>query len=198
MLKNGEDRSSALEAASLEALMKQRERLHAKALEDKQRRLRKLQADVAARANQNQEVAVHLVTLGKVLEEQQRLQAGMQSANEQAARRMRSLVTHKKLKDIALAQQAELTELRAQLEKLRWAQAGCTGLQQRMSRLSSMTCRAPPRWSQTPLQAAHVPHLRGPVCGHRDGLLAAPPARRCQSPHRRSLDLRHGPVALVA
>ncbi|KAG2490334.1 hypothetical protein HYH03_011283 [Edaphochlamys debaryana] len=119
VLKDGEDRSAALEAASLEALAKQRERLHAKALEDKRRRLRKLQADVAARSGQNAEVAVHLVTLGKVLEEQQRLQAGMQSANEQAARRMRSLVTHKKLKEIALAQQTELAELRLQLEKLR-------------------------------------------------------------------------------
>ena len=127
MLKNGEDRSSALEAASLEALMKQRERLHAKALEDKKKRLRKLQADVASRATQNQEVAVHLVTLGKVLEEQQRLQAGMQSANEQAARRMRSLVTHKKLKEIALAQQAELTDLHGQLEKLRCAGGRASG-----------------------------------------------------------------------
>ncbi|KAG2447457.1 hypothetical protein HYH02_007780 [Chlamydomonas schloesseri] len=119
VLKDGEDRSSALEAANLEALMKQRERLHAKALEDKRRRLRKLAADVTARSAQNQEVAVHLVTLGKVLEEQQRLQAGMQSANDQATRRMRSLVTHKKLKEIALAQQNELGELRQQLEKLR-------------------------------------------------------------------------------
>ncbi len=32
---------------------------------------------------------------------------------------MRSLVTHKKLKEIALAQQNELAELRQQLEKLR-------------------------------------------------------------------------------
>ncbi len=86
MLKDGEDRSAALEAASLEALMKQRERLHAKAVEDKKRRLRKLGADVSSRSGQNAEVAVHLVTLGKVLEEQQRLQAGMQSANDQAAR----------------------------------------------------------------------------------------------------------------
>lgn len=66
--------------------MKQRERLHAKALDDKLRRLDKLAADVAARSNQNQEVAVHLVTLGKVLEEQQRLQVGMHSSTEQAAR----------------------------------------------------------------------------------------------------------------
>ncbi|GFR52048.1 hypothetical protein Agub_g14567 [Astrephomene gubernaculifera] len=119
VLKDGEDRSSALEAASLEALMKQRERLHAKALEDKRRRLRRLAADVGSRSGQNQEVAVHLVTLGKVLEEQQRLQAGMQSSSEQAARRMRSLVTHKKLKEIAVAQQTELAELRGQAEKLR-------------------------------------------------------------------------------
>mgnify|MGYP001806957824 CR=1 FL=1 len=94
MLKDGEDRSSALEAANLEALMKQRERLHAKALEDKRRRLRKLAADVSSRSAQNQEVAVHLVTLGKVLEEQQRLQAGMQSANDQATRWARAGRAH--------------------------------------------------------------------------------------------------------
>ncbi|EFJ46137.1 flagellar associated protein, partial [Volvox carteri f. nagariensis] len=119
VLKDGEDRSTALEAASLEALMKQRERLHIKALDDKRRRLAKLAGEVSSRSGQNQEVAIHLVTLGKVLEEQQRLQAGMQSSTEQAARRMRSLVTHKKLKEIALAQQNELADLRGQVEKAR-------------------------------------------------------------------------------
>lgn len=86
---------------------------------ERQRRLRKLAAECAGRAGQNQEVAVHLVTLGRVLEEQQRLQAGMQSATEAAARKMRSLVTHKKLKEIALSQQQELAELRGRLEALR-------------------------------------------------------------------------------
>ncbi|GLC44558.1 hypothetical protein PLESTM_001613000 [Pleodorina starrii] len=119
VLKDGEDRSTALEAASLEALMKQRERLQVKALDEKRRRLAKLAGDVSARSGQNQEVAVHLVTLGRVLEEQQRLQAGMQSSTEQAARRMRSLVTHKKLKEIALSQQTELADLRSQVDKLR-------------------------------------------------------------------------------
>ena len=41
----------------------------------------------------------------QVLMEQQRLQASMQSVDEQSARRMRSMVTHKKLKEIAVAQQ---------------------------------------------------------------------------------------------
>jgi hypothetical protein len=40
----------------------------------------------------------------QVLEEQQRLRASMGSSDEAAGRKMRSLVTHKKLKEIAVAQ----------------------------------------------------------------------------------------------
>lgn len=40
----------------------------------------------------------------QVLEEQQRLRASMGSSDEAAGRKMRCLVTHKKLKEIAVAQ----------------------------------------------------------------------------------------------
>jgi len=113
--------SSAAQAemASLEALQRQRERLHAKAVAERQRHLRALASRIADRAHENGEVDGHLVGLSKVLEEQQRLRASMGSTDEAAARRMRSLVTHKKLKEIALAQADEVRALAAELDRMR-------------------------------------------------------------------------------
>ena len=66
MLKEGEDRSNTTEAANLEALAKQRERLHAKSQRERGMQIRRLEAHIADKASQNEAVAVHLVQLEKV------------------------------------------------------------------------------------------------------------------------------------
>eukprot|EP00955_Chlamydomonas_euryale_P022568 238229-Chlamydomonas_euryale.AAC.2 len=81
--------------------------------------LRKLAKSIDAKLQQNTDVSAHLVTLERVLAEQERLRQSMQSVEDQAGRRMRSLVTHKKLQDIAGAQQAEMRALGGELDRLR-------------------------------------------------------------------------------
>jgi len=119
VFRDGEDKSSANEAASLEALLKQREKLHKKSVQEREKRMRKLKGLIDEKQHQNSEVVKHLVTLEKVLAEQERLRQSMQSIDEQTTRRMRSLVTHKKLKEIAAAQQAEMRALANELDAAR-------------------------------------------------------------------------------
>lgn len=53
---------------------------------DRNKRLRKISAEIESKAHQNGEVSGHLVTLHKVLEEQDKLRQSMQGADEQASR----------------------------------------------------------------------------------------------------------------
>lgn len=105
--------------ANLEALGRQREINQKKLLLDRQRKLQKVAKLIEEKRQQNEDVSRHLVTLEKVLEEQERLRTSMQTMEDQNSRRMRSMVTHKKLKDIAGAQRAELQALTSHLETLR-------------------------------------------------------------------------------
>jgi hypothetical protein len=50
---------------------------------------------------------------------QERLRASMQSVEDASGRKMRSVVTHKKLKDIAAAQATEVHALSGELDRLR-------------------------------------------------------------------------------
>ncbi|MEW5304197.1 MAG: hypothetical protein WDW36_006825 [Sanguina aurantia] len=119
VFKEGEDRSRLHEAASIEALMKQRDKLHAKSLADRQQKLLKLGSQLTDKAAQNAEAVRHSVALGRVLQEQTRLTESMGSPKEVVTRRMRSLVTIKKLKEIAGSQSCEVVALRAELSSLR-------------------------------------------------------------------------------
>ncbi|MEW5311891.1 MAG: hypothetical protein WDW38_003568 [Sanguina aurantia] len=119
VFKEGEDRSRLHEAASIEALMKQRDKLHIKSLADRQQKLLKLGSQLTDKAAQNAEVVRHSVALGRVLQEQTRLTESMGDPKEVVTRRMRSLVTIKKLKEIAGSQSYEVVALRAELSSLR-------------------------------------------------------------------------------
>ncbi|GAX77753.1 hypothetical protein CEUSTIGMA_g5196.t1 [Chlamydomonas eustigma] len=119
IFRDGEDRSAINELASLEALAKQREILHAKNLSDRQKKMRRVGKSIEEKKKQNNEVGQHMVTLESVLAEQERLRGSMQTTEDQNSRRMRSMVTHKRLKEIATAQQAEMSLLAAELDKLR-------------------------------------------------------------------------------
>ncbi|KAJ9513910.1 hypothetical protein QJQ45_020990 [Haematococcus lacustris] len=107
------------ETAALEALAKQRERLHRKAMTERGKSLKQIGQQISDKAGQNMEVNHHVVGLQRVLEEQQRLRASMGAADEAIDRRLKSLVTHKKLKEIALAQADEVRALSSELDRLR-------------------------------------------------------------------------------
>lgn len=105
--------------ANLEALARQRELNQRKLLLEKQRKLQKVGKLIEDKRQQNEEVSRHLVTLDKVLQEQERLRSSMQTMEDQNSRRMRSMVTLKKLKDISQAQKTELQMLTGDLDKQR-------------------------------------------------------------------------------
>lgn len=107
------------DVASLEALSRQREVVHKKNVTERQRRMAKVAKSIEDKRAQNEEVNRHLVTLERVLAEQERLRESMQTMEDQNSRRMRSMVTHKKLKEIATAQQSEMQALVKELERLR-------------------------------------------------------------------------------
>ncbi|KAG1655669.1 hypothetical protein FOA52_011797 [Chlamydomonas sp. UWO 241] len=113
------DVKTANEGGSLEALARQREAVHAKNVSERQKTMRKLAKAIEGKRTQNGEVAMHLVTLERVLAEQERLRSSMQSVEDAAGRKMRSVVTHKKLKDIAAAQASEVHALTGELDRLR-------------------------------------------------------------------------------
>ena len=105
--------------ANLEALARQREVNQKKLLQERQRKLQKVNRLIEEKRLQNEEVSRHLVTLDKVLQEQERLRTSMQTMEDQNSRRMRSMVTLKKLKDISQAQKTELQLLTGDLDKMR-------------------------------------------------------------------------------
>jgi hypothetical protein len=67
---DGEAAKSANEGGSLEALARQREAVHAKNVGERRKALRKLGKSIEGKQTQNGEVAMHLVTLERVLSEQ--------------------------------------------------------------------------------------------------------------------------------
>lgn len=105
--------------ANLEALAKQREVNQKKLLQERQRKLQKVNKLIEEKRQQNEEVSRHLITLEKVLQEQERLRMSMQTMEDQNSRRMRSMVTLKKLKDISAAQKTEIMSLTSELDRLR-------------------------------------------------------------------------------
>uniref|UniRef100_A0A7S3QWW0 Uncharacterized protein n=1 Tax=Dunaliella tertiolecta TaxID=3047 RepID=A0A7S3QWW0_DUNTE len=115
---SGTAAAAAAETSNLEALGKQIEKLHKKATQERLRELKLINMEIMERTNRNAEIGRHLTGLGQVVEEQRRLRASMGSMDD-GVRRMRSLVTHKKLKDIALAQADEVRALAAELDHLR-------------------------------------------------------------------------------
>ncbi len=89
VFREGEDKSAVNEAASLEALARQRETLHAKMVAERQKKLRRIARGIEDKSKQNSEVGKHLVTLQRVLAEQERLRESMQTSEDQNSRRMR-------------------------------------------------------------------------------------------------------------
>ncbi|KAI8473608.1 MAG: hypothetical protein J3K34DRAFT_518892 [Monoraphidium minutum] len=107
------------EVSSLEALLRTREELHAKRLEEGRRRVRKLEREIATKAQQNAEVQLHLSGLERILDEQARLQdAAVGERHEPHERRMCAAVVSRRLRDIAAAQADEIEGLRAEVARL--------------------------------------------------------------------------------
>ena len=122
LIKNGEDTANNAEVLGLEHRLDHNRRLHVKKVDEKHLFLRKTQAQISQKKLQNSQFADEVMDIKGRIVEQDRLQETQfaeDSTELNLQKRMRSLVTQRKLKDIAKAQAEEVAVLKQELEKLR-------------------------------------------------------------------------------
>ncbi|KAK3269569.1 hypothetical protein CYMTET_21995 [Cymbomonas tetramitiformis] len=122
-LKNGEDTANAAEVVALEARLEHNRRLQEKNIEERRLQMRKHARNLKEKRLQNYEIQVQIEDMDHHVAEQKRIREGQEkqgvSRGTNNERRMRSLVTQRKLVDIAKAQGEEMVLLREELERLR-------------------------------------------------------------------------------
>jgi hypothetical protein len=123
-LKSGEDTSNSSEHSALESRLDHNKALSAKSVKEKQKALHKIQRVLMDVRQHNMELQSQVTELEYAVQEEQH--ANKTKKDEQdaggkktAARRMRSLVTERKLADISKAQAEEISLLKQELERLR-------------------------------------------------------------------------------
>jgi hypothetical protein len=116
--KNGTVRDVGREIEMLERLIANKKRRHAEKVASLREAMGAMMRTVAARDGQADAAAAQLSSLSADLQNQQRLAASRVSSEEAASRRMRAMVTLRKLRDIADAQAAELGGLQAEYTRL--------------------------------------------------------------------------------
>lgn len=122
VLKNGEDSQSAQEVQSLEALLEHNRQMQEKRVNEAFAKLRNIQKSSRERLMQNEEIQHQIYGMGAHVAEQMRIKSGQEQQAQPVVtseKRMRSLVTHRKLVDISKAQKEEMVLLREELERLR-------------------------------------------------------------------------------
>ena len=121
-VKSGEDTTNSQEVTVLESRLEHNRRLHDKKIDQKRRLLRRAAAGLRDKAEQNSHIRANVEDLERSVEDQARIKDESTTQvlpEEVASRRMRSLVTQRKLQDIGKAQAEEITLLRNELERLR-------------------------------------------------------------------------------
>lgn len=120
------ENSSSLEVQLLEKNLEHQQRLHVKNLADRDAALRRVEVQISERRKQNRSLQRQLGDLEDMITDERRIQVsqaaekGDEAAQDEVLqRRMRSLVTQARLRDIAKAQEAEIQALRAELERVR-------------------------------------------------------------------------------
>jgi len=99
--------------------MKHNSMLHEKNLADRHRRLQKILRTCREKQLQNYECQHQIELVDTKLMEQTRIADSQAAQDERStSKRMKSVVTHKKLKEISKAQDGELRVLRAEVERL--------------------------------------------------------------------------------
>ena len=123
-LKSGEDTSNSSEQSALESRLDHNKALSAKSIKEKQKSLNKIQRITMDVRHHNMELQHQVTELEYAVQEEQYANKSKKEDNDaggkkSAARRMRSLVTERKLADISKAQAEEISLLKQELERLR-------------------------------------------------------------------------------
>ena len=122
-LKSGEDTSNSSEHAALESRLDHNRALGAKSINEKQKGLNKIQRIMLDVKNHNSELDAQVRELEYAVKQKENAKKGKEEekkdGKQMAARRMRSLVTERKLVDISKAQAEEISLLQQELERLR-------------------------------------------------------------------------------
>lgn len=121
------ENSSSLEVQQLEKNLEHQQRLHAKNVADREAAIRRIEKQINERRRQNGGLGNQWQDLGDMIEDERRIQMSQSMGkgedgagqDEIIQKRMRSLVTQARLRDIALAQEGEIEALKAELERLR-------------------------------------------------------------------------------
>ena len=122
LVKGGEATTSAPELAVLESRLEHNRRLHDKKVGEKRRLLQRVARSLRDTVEKNNSIHANAEDLERSVEDQSRAIEESTTkvlSKEVASRRMRSLVTQRKLQDIGKAQAEEITFLRNELERLR-------------------------------------------------------------------------------
>ena len=122
LVKGGEATTSAPELAVLESRLEHNRRLHEKKVGEKRRLLQRVARSLRDTVEKNNSIHANAEDLERSVEDQSRAIEESTTkvlSKEVASRRMRSLVTQRKLQDIGKAQAEEITFLRNELERLR-------------------------------------------------------------------------------
>ena len=123
-LKSGEDTSNSSEQSALESRLDHNKTLSNKSIKEKQKSLAKVQRIINDVRHHNAELQQQVTELEYAVQEEQHANKSKKEEQDaggkkSAARRMRSLVTERKLADIAKAQAEEISLLEKELERLR-------------------------------------------------------------------------------
>ena len=123
-LKSGEDTSNSSEQAALESRLDHNKALSGKSIKEKSKSLNKIQRIITDVKHHNMELQNQVTELEYAVQEEQhdnklKKEDQDEGGKKSAARRMRSLVTERKLADISKAQAEEISLLKQELERLR-------------------------------------------------------------------------------
>ena len=124
ILKHGEETSSQSEVTALEARLEHNKMLHEKHLIERRKHIQKMRSSIEEKGLHNEYLLKQIRELEQTVDN---LPAGRvehlrnQSRNQYdgRARRMRNLMTQRKLQDLSLAQQEEIQMLQTELEKMK-------------------------------------------------------------------------------
>lgn len=121
ILKHGEETSSQSEVTALEARLDHNKMLHEKHLIEKRKHIQKMRSSIEEKRLHNDYLLKQIRELEQTVDnlEQLRNQSRNQYDGSRSARRMRNLMTQRKLQDLSLAQQEEIQMLQTELEKMK-------------------------------------------------------------------------------
>ena len=119
ILKHGEETSSQSEVTALEARLEHNKMLHEKHLVEKRKHIQKMRSSIEEKGLHNEYLLKQIRELEQTVDNLEHLRNQSRNQYDGRARRMRNLMTQRKLQDLSLAQQEEIQMLQTELEKMK-------------------------------------------------------------------------------